>query len=106
MVIPQADRLAIYHKIRDERVKELLSEEEIVMVAASPLGVEGLRGADGTTKIQRHRSSPQIAELKLKILDILQREGKSLIALNPVTALDLFSGAVIDLALILALSQN
>jgi hypothetical protein len=78
MVIPQADRLAIYH----------------------------LRGADGTTKIQRHRSSPQIAELKLKVLDILQREGKSLIALNPVTALDLFSGAVIDLALILALSQN
>jgi hypothetical protein len=28
---PQADRLAIYHKIRDERVKELLSEEEIVI---------------------------------------------------------------------------
>jgi small GTP-binding protein len=144
---PQADRLAIYHKIKDERVKELLSEGEIVMVAASPLEVKAVRGADGTTKIQRYRSSPQIAELKLKILDILQREGKSLIALNtmlcadevnsqlvrrkmlireeganrliekgvmtkavaialnPVTALDLFSGAVIDLALILALSR-
>ena len=34
---PQADRMAIYHKIRDERVTELLSPDEIVMAAASPL---------------------------------------------------------------------
>ncbi|XTZ12338.1 MAG: Era-like GTP-binding protein, partial [cyanobacterium endosymbiont of Rhopalodia inflata] len=34
---PEADRLAIYQKIRDDRVKELLSPDEIVMVAASPL---------------------------------------------------------------------
>ena len=144
---PEADRLAIYHKIRDERVKELLSAEEIVMVAASPLEVKAVRGEDGRAKVQRYRAQPQIDELKLKILEILDREGRSLvalntmlcadevnsqlvqrkmlireeaakrliergvmtkavaIALNPVTVLDLFSGAVIDLALILALSR-
>ena len=34
---PINDRLAIYEKIRDDRVKELVSPQEIVMCAASPL---------------------------------------------------------------------
>ncbi|BAU64033.1 hypothetical protein STA3757_14020 [Stanieria sp. NIES-3757] len=144
---PEADRLAIYQKIRDERVKQLLSPEEIVMVAASPLESQAIRQADGRLKVQRHRQQPQIDSLKLKILEILNREGKSLIALNsmlfadevneqilqrkleireeaanrliqkgvmfkavaialnPVTAIDLFTGAVIDIAIIIALSR-
>jgi GTPase len=144
---PEADRLAIYHKIRDERVRELLSPDEIVMVAAAPLVVQAIRQSDGSIKMERKRGKPQIEELKLKILEILHREGKSLvalntmlyagevneqlvqrkisirdeaanqliwkgvsikaaaIALNPVTAIDLFTGAVIDVALILSLSK-
>jgi small GTP-binding protein len=144
---PEADRLAIYRKIKDERVKELLSPDEIVMVAASPLVVEAVKDKDGRLKRQLHRGKPQIDSLKLKILEILHREGKSLvalntmlyadevneklvqrkmlirdeaanqliqkavmtksfaIALNPVTVLDLFSGAVIDVAMILSLSR-
>lgn len=144
---PEADRLAIYHKIRDERVKELLSPNEIVMVAAAPLVTEAVRDKTGKLKMQRRREKPQIEELKLKILEILHREGKSLvalntmlyadevnervvqrkmeirekaanqlinkammtkavaIALNPVTVLDLLTGAVIDVAMIIALSR-
>jgi small GTP-binding protein len=144
---PEVDRLAIYEKIASERVKELLSPQEIVMVAASPLVAEAVKGRDGRIKMQRLRGKPQIEALKLKILEILEREGKSLvalnsmlyadevneqivnrkmairdcganqliqkavlikamaIALNPVTVLDLFTGAVIDLAMILALSR-
>ena len=144
---PEADRLAIYHKIRDERVRQLLSPNEIVMVAASPLVAQAVRGSDRSVKMQRHRGTPQIEALKLKILEILHREGKSLVALNtmlfadevneqlverkmtireaaanglihkgvmtkavavalnPVTALDLFAGALIDVALIVALSR-
>ncbi len=144
---PEADRLAIYHKIKDDRVKELLSPDEIVMVAASPLVTEKVQGEDGRVKIKRYRGESQIDDLKVKILDILEREGKSLvaintmlcagevnqklvqrkmlirataakkligravmikamaIALNPVTALDLFSGAIIDVAMILTLSH-
>lgn len=144
---PDADRMAIYHKIRDERVRELLSPDEIVMAAASPLVAKAVRRDDGRVAAQLSVGEPQITELKLKILEILHREGKSLvalnsmlfaddvnerlvqrkllireqsanriiwngvmtkavaIALNPVTVVDLFSSAVIDVAMILSLSK-
>lgn len=144
---PQADRLAIYHKIRDERVRELLSPDEIVMTAASPLIARAVRRSDGKVVANLSQGTPQVDELKLKILEILHREGKALvalntmlyaddvneqlvqrkmeirdrsanqiiwngvmtkavaIALNPVTALDLLSGTVIDVAMILTLSK-
>jgi GTPase len=79
---PEADRQAIYRKIRDERVRQLLSPEEIVMVAASPLVAQAVRRADGSMGVQRRPGKPQIQDLKLKILEILHREGKSLVALN------------------------
>ncbi len=144
---PQADRMAIYQKIRDERVRELLSPDEIIMAAASPLVAKATRRADGSRGVQLSPTEPQVEELKLKILEILHREGKALvalntmlyadnvneqlvqrklairdqsanaliwrmvitkavaIALNPVTVVDILSGAVIDVALILSLSQ-
>lgn len=79
---PQGDRQAIYEKIRDQRVRELLSPDEIVMVAACPLVTKAVRRADGSFQTQVSRGKPEINDLKLKILDILDREGKSLIALN------------------------
>jgi len=144
---PEVDRMAIYQKIRDDRVKELLSPDEIVMAAASPLVAQAVRRADGSLGVERKLGTPQVEDLKLKILEILHREGKSLIALNsmlyadevneqvvqrkmairdssanriiwnaavtksvaiavnPVTVVDLLSGAVIDVALILTLSR-
>ena len=144
---PEADRRAIYEKIRDERVKQLISPEEIVMVAASPLETRAVRKLDGSLKVERQRGKPRIEALKLKIFEILDREGKSLVALNtmlyadevnqklierkmvvrdraakelikkavtikalaiainPVTVVDFFSGAAIDIALILSLSR-
>lgn len=79
---PEADRQAVYRKIRDERVKQLLSPDEIVMVAASPLVSQAVKRADGSLSVQRRPGKPQVEELKLKILEILYREGKSLVALN------------------------
>jgi hypothetical protein len=144
---PEADRMAIYHKIRDERVRELLSPDEIVMSAASPLVKTLVRRADGSKGVQLRVGNAQIEELKLKILEILHREGKALvalntmlyadtvnehllerklkirdeaanqliwkavmtkalaIALNPVTVVDILSGAVIDVVMILGLSK-
>ncbi|MEB3338301.1 MAG: GTP-binding protein [Leptolyngbyaceae bacterium] len=144
---PDADRIAIYQKIKDERVRELLSPEEIVMAAASPLVAKAVRRPDGKMSAQLSRGEPQVADLKLKILEVLDREGKSLvalntmlyaddvndqlvqrkmsireqganqiiwngvmaksaaIALNPITMIDLLSGAVIDVAMILTLSK-
>ena len=144
---PEADRLAIYQKIKEERVRALISPDEIIMVAASPVEVRGVKDKLGKLKVQRVRGTSQVEPLKLKILELLDREGKSLVALNsmlfadrvneqllkrklairdraantliersmmlkatavalnPVTAIDLFSGAVIDLAMILSLSR-
>ena len=144
---PEADRLAIYNKIKEERVKELISPDEIIMVAASPMEVRGIKDATGKLKVQRIKGKPQVDSLKLKILELLHREGKSLvalnsmlfadevneqllqrklairdraanelinkgmmvkamtIALNPVTAIDLFSGAIIDIGIIISLSR-
>ncbi len=144
---PEADRQAIYEKIRDERVKELLWPNDIVMVAASPLVSQAVRSVDGSLRVKRYRDKPQVEALKLKILEILHQEGKSLlalnsllyadsvneqiierkmsirneaaegliqksvmtkaitVALNPVTALDLLTGAVVDVAMILSLSH-
>jgi GTPase len=79
---PEADRMAIYRKIRDERVKELLTPLEIVMTAASPLVRTAIIRSDGTRGVQLRPSTPLVEELKLKILEILQREGKALVALN------------------------
>lgn len=144
---PEADRAAIYQTICSDRVKELLTPEEVVMVAASPLEKRGIRRKDGTVGVKTQQGTPQVQELKRKILEILYREGKSLVALNtmlyadevndqilqrkleirskaaeeliwkasltkavavalnPVTVLDLFTGAVVDVAMILALSR-
>ncbi|MEB3292427.1 MAG: GTP-binding protein [Synechococcales bacterium] len=79
---PEADRLSVYEKIRDERVKELLSPDEIVMASAAPLIPIATRQADGRLKVQMQAGKPQIEALKLKILEVLDREGKSLVALN------------------------
>ncbi|MDJ0571477.1 MAG: GTP-binding protein [Pleurocapsa sp. MO_192.B19] len=144
---PEADRLAIYHKIKEQRVRELISPEEIIMVAASPIEVRGVKDKTGKLKVQRLKGKPQVESLRLKILELLHREGKSLvalnsmlfadevneqllqrklairdraanelinkgmmvkamtIALNPVTAIDLFSGAIIDVGIIISLSR-
>ena len=144
---PEADRIAIYQKIKEERVRELISPDEIIMVAASPIEVRGVKDHTGKLKIQRIRGNSQVESLKLKILELLEREGKSLlalnsmlfadevneqllqrkleirdraanilinrgmmvkamaVALNPVTAVDLFSGAIIDVGMILSLSH-
>jgi small GTP-binding protein len=79
---PKADRIAVYEKIRDERVKELLSPSEIVTAAASPLVRTLVRRSDGSKGVQVVKGKPQVEELKLKILEILHRDGKDLVALN------------------------
>jgi GTPase len=79
---PDADRESVYLKIRDERIKELLSPDEVVMASAAPLIPQATRQPDGRIVVKMIAGEPQIEALKLKILEILHREGKSLVALN------------------------
>jgi small GTP-binding protein len=144
---PAVDRELIYRKIRDERVRSLLSPEEIVMAAAAPLTPQPYQRPDGSWGAELLTGPPQVTELKLKILEILEREGKALVALNtmlfaddvqeqvverklqirdrhgdrliwqcalakalatalnPITLVDVVSSAVVDVAMIIALSK-
>ncbi|MGP1373828.1 MAG: GTP-binding protein [Almyronema sp.] len=79
---PEADRQLIYKKLRDERLRDLISPDEIVLTAAAPLIAIATRTAEGRLQPRLERGQPQVETLKLKILEILHREGKALVALN------------------------
>jgi hypothetical protein len=80
---PDADRDLIYNKIRDERVRHLIRRDDVVMTAArpDPFRVK-IQNPDGTTQIIWERPEPLIEPLKTRILEVLEREGKALVALN------------------------
>jgi hypothetical protein len=52
------------------------------MAAASPLVKTAVQRPDGTRGVKLQKGKSQVDELKLKILEILHREGKALVALN------------------------
>ena len=88
---PERDRQAIYQNLQQlgagnsssKRLEELLSPDEIVMVAAEPTPVEvRVEWPNGKVSYEWECLPPQIDELKQKILKILNREGRSLLALN------------------------
>lgn len=142
-----SDREQIMTTIREDRLAGLVPAENMLTAAAAPLVTQAVRQTDGTLKTSRSRGVADVSHLKLKILEILQREGKALVALNtllyadeineqvvaqklklrdraaddtiwktvmtkavavalnPITVIDLLSGAVIDVALIIALAR-
>ncbi len=144
---PAFDREQILTTLRQDRLADLLPSGNLVAAAAAPLITQAARAADGTLTTQTERGTPDVSALKLKILEILQREGKALVALNtllyadeinqqvvaeklavrdraaddtiwktvitksiavalnPITVIDLLSGAAIDIALIMALAR-
>jgi GTP-binding protein Era len=80
---PEVDRDQIYAKIKDERVKHLVHPEDVVMTAARPDPFKvKIQLPDGTTRVEWERPAPLIDPLKVRILDVLEREGKALVALN------------------------
>jgi len=93
---PETDRQQIYDTLRDQRLKELIAPEEIVLAAASPLAVQAVAQADGTVAYKTVRGTPQVDALKLKILDILHREGKALVALNTLLYADAVSAEIVE----------
>lgn len=85
---PWHDRQTIYKKLqtlfaqaKDNR--PLLSPNEIVLVAAEPAPIEvRVEYADGRVSHEWESPPAQVDELQNKLLEILNREGKSLLALN------------------------
>lgn len=88
---PDTDRQAIYQNLQqlgaggpgDRRLQQLLSADEIVMVAAEPAPLEvRVEWPDGQVTYEWETPPEQVDELKQKILSILNQEGRSLLALN------------------------
>lgn len=84
---PDTDRTAIYKNLQQlgaaaPEAKPLLPDE-IVMVAAEPAPMEvRVEWPDGSVSYEWETPPPEVDELKETILNILNREGRSLLALN------------------------
>ena len=88
---PDQSRNAIYESLQrlgartgaGAQLQELLTADEIVMVAAEPAPMQmRVEWADGRVTHEWETPPSQIDELKYKILTILNQEGRSLLALN------------------------
>ncbi len=65
------------------RLAEIIDPQNIITTQADPREIEYvLEGTDGSAKSEWRKPAPQIEDLKLKILEVLEADGKSLIALN------------------------
>ncbi|OKH43549.1 GTP-binding protein [Phormidium tenue NIES-30] len=93
---PEADRQTLYETLRDRRLQDLISPDEIVMAAASPLAVQAVSQPNGETTYKTVRAQPQVDDLKLKILNILHREGKALVALNTLMYAEGISAEILE----------
>lgn len=93
---PESDRHEIHAALQDEAVQELISPSEIVLTAAEPMPLKvriQYANSQDTQEVWED-ATPQIQTLKLKILELLNREGKSLLAVNVMRALAEVQNAV------------
>ncbi|EFA74057.1 Small GTP-binding protein domain protein [Raphidiopsis brookii D9] len=86
---PDTDKSTIYRNLQvlgaatDGQQSDPLLPDEIVMVAAEPAPMEvRVEYADGRISYEWETPKPQVQQLKQTILNILNREGRSLLALN------------------------
>ncbi len=88
---PEQERQTIYQQLQKlsgnnangELLQRLLSADEVVMVSADPTPIQvRIEYPDGTKKYEWEKPAPQIAPLQQKIKELLDREGRSLLAIN------------------------
>ncbi|MEM7062393.1 MAG: GTP-binding protein [Cyanobacteria bacterium P01_B01_bin.77] len=83
-----SEEQALLLKKIGERVASVsILPEDIILAAAAPLQTTVV-STNGVRRQQRTRGLPNVTALKLKILEVLEREGKALIALNTVLYTD------------------
>ena len=76
-------RARLREVLRDERLRDLLTDRDILETAADPMPREYLiESAGGTVRRELRKPPPQVEGLKLRILELLERDGKALLALN------------------------
>ena len=76
-------RQRLLEVLRDERLADVLAAEDIVMTSADPREVEYvIEAADGSTRSEWRTPAPDVADLKARILELLEQDGLALVTLN------------------------
>lgn len=69
--------------LRDERLDGILQPENVIPVAADPREVEYVVEApDGSTRNEWRKPDPDVVGIKARILEVLEKDGLALLALN------------------------
>ena len=88
---PEQERQIIYQQLQKlsgdnangKLLQRLLSADEVVMVTADPTPIQvRIEYPDGTKKYEWEKPAPEIAPLQQKIQELLNREGRALLAIN------------------------
>jgi small GTP-binding protein len=76
-------RRRILDVLREERLPHVIGPNDIVMTSADPLEREVIyEMPDGSTRTEWRKPKPDVEALKVRVLEVLDREGKALLALN------------------------
>jgi small GTP-binding protein len=93
---PDTDRQAIYDQITSPRLRQLVSPEEIVMVAAAPKPVKvRVHWPDNKITYEWERPQPILDQLRQKLQTILKTEGDDLIALTALLGASQYQEALV-----------
>jgi GTPase len=92
----ELDRIAILDRLQQERLEGKIAASEIILVAAAPISTTATKQTDGKVLVTKTIAPAQITDLRQKIVDLLQTEGKTLIALNAMRVADRISHQLIE----------
>jgi small GTP-binding protein len=78
-------RVQLRAALCDNRLHGIIGPDDVVETAADPLLREYIiTSADGSTRSEYRKPPAQVEALKTRILEVLERDGKALVALNAV----------------------
>ncbi len=78
-----AQRQRLLQVLREDRLRNLIVPEDVVPAAADPREIEYvIQSPDGKTHSEWRRPEPDVEGLKVRVLEILERDGLALVALN------------------------
>ncbi len=78
---PQRD--ALYQQFTGPRLAGLVDPENVLLASADPKEIEYIvESADGTTRHEWRKPAPEIEAVRLRTLDVLEKDGKALLALS------------------------
>jgi small GTP-binding protein len=77
------EREQLCEALRDSRLSGIVGPEDVVETSADPhLREVIIEGADGSERREYRKGPPKVETLKARILEVLDRDGKALVALN------------------------